>query len=338
MIQRATNIRDIARQLNVTPGTVSRALNHAPGVGEKLRQEILQLAAELDYQVKPFRSKRTDTIGLLIGTAHTGVIENEFLDIVVNEVTREVSRRGLYLHLDYALRSGPVTFPAIVAANRVDGVILAGFPPAELCMKLKERKLPAVVLHDSAARTGLPTVQHNNFQAMRVLVKRFLDAGRNRIAMLLTDRRFATIENRYRGALAAFESCGCTFPAELCLEGLQDNLIGGREGITHLAAAGPLPEVIICANDCMAIGALMECNRRGIRVPEDVELIGCGNYRQSAETFPPLTTIDTPWQATVKVALDLLEEAIKSDGKNPTFPSELIVDAGIIWRESHKKF
>lgn len=338
MIQRATNIRDIARRLKVTPGTVSRALNHAPGVGEKLRREILQLADELDYRVKPFRSKRTDTIGLLIGTDHTGVIENEFLDIVVNEVTREVSRRGLYLHLDYALRTEPVSLPSIVAANRVDGVILAGFPPAELCIKLKERKLPAVVLHDSAARTGLPTVQHNNFQAMRVLVKRFLDAGRSRIAMLLTDRRFATIENRYRGALAAFESCGRPFPAELCLEGLQDNLIGGREGIIRLAAAGPLPEVIICANDCMAIGALMECNRRGIRVPEEVELVGCGNYRQSAETFPPLTTIDTPWQATVKVALDLLEEAIKSDGENPPFPSELFVDAGIIWRESHKKF
>ena len=77
MVQRATNIRDIARRLKVTPGTVSRALNHAPGVGEKLRREILQLADELDYRVKPFRSKRTDTIGLLIGTAHTGVIEND---------------------------------------------------------------------------------------------------------------------------------------------------------------------------------------------------------------------------------------------------------------------
>ena len=56
MVQRATNIRDIARRLKVTPGTVSRALNHAPGVGEKLRREILQLADELDYRVKPFRS------------------------------------------------------------------------------------------------------------------------------------------------------------------------------------------------------------------------------------------------------------------------------------------
>ena len=337
MVQRATNIRDIARRLKVTPGTVSRALNHAPGVGEKLRREILQLADELDYRVKPFRSKRTDTIGLLIGTAHTGVIENDFLDIVVNEVTREVSRRGLYLHLDYALRTEPATLPAIVAANRVDGVLLAGFPPAELCMMLRERNLPAVVLHDSAARTGLPTVQHNNFQAMRNLVRRFLDAGRRRIALLLTDRRFATIEHRYLGALSAFEDKGVPFPAELCLEGLQDNLIGGREGIMRLAT-GPLPEVIICANDCMAVGAMMECNWRGIRIPEEVELIGCGNYRQSAETFPPLTTIDTPWQATVKVALDLLDKAIQSNGENQPFPSELIVDAGIVWRESHKKF
>lgn len=335
MAANAINIRDIAKRLKVTPGTVSRALNCAPGVSAEVRENILQLADELGYRRKPFRAKRTNTIGLLIGTSRSGVVENEFLDIVINETARSLSRRGLFLHLDYSCRSEQTAvLPPMAAANRVDGILLAGFPPEGLCRLLKEEKVPAVVLHDSAARTGLVSVQHNNFQAMKSLTESLLDAGFRRIGLLLTDRRFTTIDHRCRGMAAAFENRGVEFPAELCLEGLADNLTGGRAGVLRLIGEGKLPEVLVCVNDCMAIGALMELYRQGIRVPEEVRLVGCGNYRQSAETFPPLTTIDTPWQATVEVALDQLEAQIRADGEFPAYPSELIVDAGIIWRES----
>ncbi|MPN47006.1 HTH-type transcriptional repressor PurR [bioreactor metagenome] len=166
------------------------------------------------------------------------------------------------------------------------------------------------------------------------MIERLLDGGFRRIGLLLTDRKYTTIDHRYRGMLAAFESRGVVFPAELCMEGLSDNFTGGREGVLRLCEQEMLPEVIVCANDCMAIGALMELNRRGIRVPEDVRLVGCGNYRQSSETFPPLTTVDTPWQATVEVALDQLEARVRAKGDPPLYPSELIVDANVIWRES----
>ena len=212
---------------------------------------------------------------------HAGVIENEFLDIVVNEVTRSVSQRGLHLHLDFVDRSEDAEMPSMVAANRVDGVILAGYPSAKLCARLKEWKVPAVVLHDSAARTGLTTIQHNNFLAMKDLTEGFLNAGRRRIAFLMTDRKFSSIENRFRGFQAAYESCGVDFSESICLEKLPDNLVGGREGVARLFAAGPLPETVICINDNMAVGAMLELYRRGVRIPDEVELAGCGNSRQS---------------------------------------------------------
>ncbi len=336
MERKVTNIRDIARRLKVTPGTVSRALNHAPGVSEEMRENILQLADELDYRLKPFRSKRTNTIGLLLGTAHAGVIENEFLDIVVNEVTRSVSQRGLHLHLDFTDRSEEAEMPSMVAANRVDGVILAGYPSAKLCARLKEWKVPAVVLHDSAARTGLTTIQHNNFLAMKDLTEAFLNAGRRRIAFLMTDRKFSSIENRFRGFQAAYESCGVDFSESVCLEKLPDNLVGGREGVAWLFAAGPLPETVICINDNMAVGAMMEFYRCGVRIPDEVELAGCGNSRQSMETFPALTTIDIPLRETVNVALDQLQELIGAGGEYPPYPGEIIVNAEVIWRESNR--
>ena len=334
MNSRQVSIRDIAAQLSVTPGTVSRALNDAPGVGEKTRRSILELARQMQYRPQPFRSKRTNTIGLLIGAEQAGVIDNEFLDVVVNMTACRTSQRGLYMHLDYVLRSNcPVELPQMIRANRVDGVLLAGYPPSAFCALLKEKKIPAVVLHDSAARTGLPSVQHNNFKAMKELVDGLIRQGHRDIAMLLTDRQFPTIEHRYQGFRAAMEEHGLMFRPELCVENLADNLIGGQQGVIRLLEIGRRPSALVCANDWMAIGALFELNRCGLRVPADISLAGGGNYRQSAETDPALTTIDTPWRDTVDLALDLLEEMINQRAF-PRHVTESVVDATVIWRAS----
>lgn len=331
---RQVSIRDIAAQLSVTPGTVSRALNDGPGVGEETRRNILELARKMHYRPRPFRSKRTNTIGLLIGAEKSGVIDNDFLDAVVNMTACRTSQRGLYMHLDYVLRQNAKTeLPQMIRANRVDGVLLAGYPPTALCSLLREKKIPAVVLHDSAARTGLPSVQHNNFKAMKALIGDLIGLGHRDIALLLTDRQFTTIEHRYQGFRAAIEEHGLRFSPELCLENLADNLVGGRQGVIRLFESGHRPTAIVCANDWMALGALFELNCRGIKVPSEVSLAGGGNYRQSAETAPPLTTIDTPWQATVDVALDLLEEMIEH-GDFPRHVTESVVDATVIWRDS----
>jgi len=214
-----------------------------------------------------------------------------------------------------------------------DPALLAGFPASALCTMLVDEGIPAVALHDSSARTSLPAVQHNNFGAMRELVAGLVKLGHREILFAATSRRYTTIEHRVQGYFTALEEHGIDVRLEWLLDGLDDGMPGGREAVARWAELPQQPSAIVFANDWMAIGALFELNRLGIRVPEEVSIAGAGNYRQSQFTSPPLTTLATPWHDTIALALEILEERISLTRNNSRI-SESLVEAVVMWRGS----
>jgi len=329
------NIRQLASLLDVTPGTVSRALNDAPGVSVATRERVAALAAQMKYSPRPFRRLRTDSIGFLVSSSIADNDSDGFLARMITTAAQCCSRRNLYLHVDYWDGAGEAALPAAVSNNRVDGVLLAGYPPAGLCGLLRREGTPALVLHDSAMRTGLPCVLPNNFRAMHELTAGLLRQGRRLPAILLSDRRYPSVEHRYRGYCNALEDAGMHPDPALCVEGLSPGLDGGGNGVRMMLGRGVQPDAILCVNDEVAIGAMLELARRGIAVPAAVAVSGADDSHQSRVVEPSLTTIAAPWQATINLALDHLLAWIGAVARAPAV-ADYVTDAKVIWRDSTK--
>jgi len=304
---RPITLRQLARQINVAVCTVSRALSGDPGVSPERAQEIRLLALNMGYQPKPFRRKRTNTIGLIIATDRANVADDFFQQMIILQVERKASECQKHVQVQFVLRRGdPPLWPAFLNENRVDGVILAGHPPAELCKKLYRREIPAVVIHDSVARTFCSCVSADFRPATVDAVRRLVSLGHRRIGFVVTDRKYPTVESRFMAYREALREAGIEPDPGWIIEGAPSNLIGGRQSVRHYLQAGQLPTAILFTNDWIALGAAKELIKHGYRIPEDVSLMGFDNVSICEEMDPPLTSVDGQLEAVVSEAFEVL--------------------------------
>lgn len=336
IMHKKTTIREIADKLNVAPSTVSRALGNDPGVSEKRRQEIHKLAEKMYYKPQPLRRKKTNTIGLILTTNLAGTTDKEFLKVVTFYAERAAAERNVHVHLaftDTGDGKEGTALPAIVEEGRVDGVIVAGYPPESLCDKLRKTQIPAVVLHDRATRTNLNTVFLNSEPALREAMGRMIKAGCKDIALALTNPLYPGMESLLRGYKIGLAENDIEYQDNLVVDGLTDSFAGGLDLVNRLMARKKLPDAIVFGNDWMAFGGMYLLAQRGIKVPDDISILGHDNTLLSMEIIPHLTTIDSFLNPSVPRAFDLLQRQIDGELSEIT---EVVLEAPLRWRESCK--
>jgi len=321
----------LARQAGVDVSTVSRSLAADPRISAVRTAEVRRLARRLGYTPKPLRRKRAGAIGLIIAAQNPGLADDFFQQQVILAAERYATERKNHVHVQFIPREPrkPV-WPALLAERRVDGVFLAGHPPVDLCRKIRERGIPAVVACDVAERTGCCSVLMDSTEAIALAVHRLIDLGHRRIGMVLTRHEFPSVETRYRGYRQALAGAGIELDDRLVLTGLEPNVLGGRTAVTQYLETRELPAAILFTNDWMALGAMNELSLRGLRVPDDVSLIGHDNVSLCDELKPRLTSIDGSVDAMVARALDLLVRQI--DGE--AVPDQDTLTATLVWRDS----
>lgn len=328
-----STIRAIAEKMGVSPSTVSRALGNDAGVGEVRRNEIRKIAEEMGYKPKPFRRKRTQSVGLILTTSNAGTTKSEFLRGVVFHIEREASKRNIHIHLAF-VKENSGEIPSVVDEGRVDGVVLAGFPDEELCEAVKKSKIPAVVLHDRASRTKLHSVFLNSEPALRNILNSLLKSGHENIALVLANRGEPGVEQRYMAYTQFLRKTGKELKDELTPTAESDSFGGGIEIADNYIKSKDLPDAIIFENDWMALGAMYRFAQAGIRVPDDVSIVGHDNTGIGMESKPAITTIDSSLNPTSELAFDLLEKQLSGKIKDTT---ELVLEAQLMWRDSCPK-
>ncbi len=325
-----TSIKDVAREVGMSTATVSRALRGMPRVSPETRDKVLEAAARLDYVASPhaasLASGRTRAVGVIV--PH---VTRWFFSSVVHGAESRLREEGYDLLL-YNLAGDPQArhrvFCTHLLHKRVDAVlVLALTPTAEEVAALGKLDRPVAVVGSRVP--GWSSVRIDDVAAARTAVRHLLTLGHRRIAYLggsLDDPLdFAAPLDRLAGFRAELAAARLDHPPGWELVG--DFTARGARAVTEelLARGGEPPTAIFAASDEMAIGAMRALRGAGLRVPQDVSVIGIDDY-EMAEFFE-LTTVAQPVHEQGRLAAGLLLEAI-SGGRHAsalTVPTRLVV-------------
>lgn len=292
----SVGVRDVAKAAGVSTATVSRALNQPQQVSAELRKHVAAVAAELNYIPDPaaraLSSQKTFRIGAVIPT-----IANSIYARFVDALQRRLRQAGYSLVIanydfDEALELEEVR--ALVEAG-VDAVLLAGAQRSpEIYSLLNTRRIPyllsSIYLPDGSHRC----VGYDNRAGAEAMTRYILELGHREIGVIegpsdVSDRaRLRTL-----GVENALEDYGLVLPPERVARHPY-SVRNGREGLAQLLESAPEITAVICGNDVLAIGALMEAQSRGLRVPEDLSICGYDGLDIAQEMVPQITTVHVP--------------------------------------------
>lgn len=314
-----TTIGDVARLAEVSTATVSNVLNGTGRVSATVASRVRSAAEELRYEpsqaATSLRTGRSKTVGLVLPD-----ITNPFFPKLAQDVERGADGRG-YAVLLADSRGDPARERRAVrnlSARGADAILLV---PAEHDRPLPHSRVPVVVL-DRAVGPGC--LVSDNAGGGHQVARHLLELGHRDFAILAGPRDLTSASERVKGMLAALAEAGVEVPAERVLHGEFSVPEGAAATAKLLAAGRPAFTALLATNDTLALGALGELQRAGVRVPEDVSISGFDDIPWAALSFPPLTTVHQDTAALAHSALAAALDGLKPSG---AIPVQLVVRA-----------
>jgi LacI family transcriptional regulator len=327
MIQKKkAKIQDIAQEANVSISTVSRVLNDGASVTEAKRQAVLQAVAELNYQpnvaAQALAGGQTKTIGVI-----TQNISNPFYDAILRGVRQGLEGSGFYPIFADGRWQAAKEQKAIetLLARRVDGLIILGGCSSEEALQQLGEQASLIIIGRNLPSLDNQCLPLDDFEGAYKATQYLIGLGHQRIAHITGLLSHQDAVERQAGYEQALADAGLELDPDLIIEGdfLEQS---GVLAVEMLFTQARLFSAIFAANDQMAYGALLGLYRRGIRVPDDVSLIGFDDQRTSAYTTPPLTTIRQPAIEIGETAAQAILHLLKDKPfEMPAFPAELII-------------
>lgn len=312
---------DIAYLAGVSQPTVSRALRGSKSVSLATRQRIQEIARELNYSVdknaSSLRSQRSHTIALLFFEDPTpdGANINPFFLAMLGAITRATANRGLDLLISFQKMEDD-WHTRYQDSHRADGLILLGYGDYTAYTE----RLAELVEHDTRfVRWGSievekfgSTVGTDNVAAGRLAGEHLLGLGRKRIAFIgQADEHYPEFADRYRGLCQAMAAAGLATDPALQVAALSSEG-DGRAAIRTLLERGAQFDAVFAASDLIAIGAMRALAEAGLKVPDDVAVMGFDDIPAASLTSPPLTTVQQDLIAAGELLVETLAEQIEN--------------------------
>jgi len=318
----SVTIRDIAQQSGVSVGTVSRVLNQHPDVNQQLRQRVLDVATALHYSGvmrhgTQSMSRSLKQVGFLL--AMTTAVESvtsvgPFWADVLHGVENQAQSSDCQITFrTVAPNENSESLARTIQESKLGGILLVGAASPQLITFLQLQSVPFVLVDHRLPSTNLSAVVADDFGGMSLTVRYLIDRGHRQIAFLggtsllnpSASEYFYTVDQRLAGYRHTLLSAGITVDPELHIP-CSPNPYGGEVACETLLTRSNRPTAVCCANDKTAIGALKALHNAGIRVPEDISIIGYDDSEFSAHTIPALTTIHINAEAMGATALRVL--------------------------------
>jgi LacI family transcriptional regulator len=308
------SLRMIADEVGVSVSTVSRVLN--AGDAEALRWASAQTIARIrDYAAS--RAYRPNPHAASLRTARSGLVGvlvprlQDFVLATIYEGIEEAATENGYSTFVTNSLDDPANKARrteMMLQRRVEGIIFGDAHHDDpLLAVVAARNIPFVLVSRRSA--DYTSVTCDDLLGGRLVGRRLLDAGRRDLAVLAGLPFASTAIERTKGAVDAFAEAGLKVPEERIAWGPFD-AAGGREGAEKLLATEPYPDAIFATNDFAAIGALGVLRDRGLRVPDDISLIGYNDTPLAAELPTPLTTVHSPMHEMGRRGIDLLIDVL----------------------------
>ncbi len=333
-------ITDLAKAAGYSKTSVSFAFNDPSRISKKAREVILQRAEEMGYFPDPlarnFSLQKYHSIGILLPQEMNEVMKNPYIAQIIEGVGSVCQR------FQHTLTLIPPVNESITEAVRnaaVDGLITLGMrAEMEAVMIMRMRNVPFVTI-DGDPSKEMPGVSTADSEASYDIMRRVVESGHRKIAVITLPEgdgvggvHKSVTAQRMDGFMRALNEWSIELAdGQAALYQAECSLEGGRRAAEVIAAGRDLPTVIVAMSDIVAIGCQLELQDRGIRVPEDISIVGYDNITESAIVSPALTTVDQPGREKGRIAADMLFRLVR---KEPLDHFHVIIPYRIIERGS----
>jgi len=335
-------IKDIARALDISPSTVSRALKDHPDISQKTKQAVKQLAEELNYQPNAIalnlRQRRTHTIGVIIPE----IVHFFFSTIIsgIEDVAYEAGYSVIVSQSNESLEREKMDTQALFN-NRVDGMLISMSRETteyEHFESIFKKGMPMVFFDRVCDKLDTSRVIVDDFDGAYQATEHLIQNGYKRIAHLGGPLSLSISRMRFEGYKAALEKYNIPLDDSLVLS---DNSFEDVENATEMTnmlldMKNP-PDSLFAINDNAALGAMIAVKQHKLKIPEEFGVAGFSNWRFTTLTEPPLTTVDQPGFAMGQEAARLLIKEIESDEDVAVKPETITLKTNLIVRESSKR-
>lgn len=312
------SMKDVAREAEVSVGTVSNVLNRpeivSPDRRERVEAAIRQLGYVRNDAARQLKMGRSNTVGVIVMDSG-----NPFYNQLVGgvEAAGEASGLAVIAGSSNGHQQRERLYLSLFEEQRVRGILLASSGGTEeLIEQIRHRGTPVVLVERERASAGGSSVNADDVAGGEIAVGHLTQLGRRRIAVVVSHRDLRQVADRLRGARSAAEAAG----AELeVIEAEQLTVLAGRSAGEEIVArpATQRPDAVFCVNDLLAVGVLQAfAFRHQVAVPEEIALVGYDDIAFARSTVVPLTSVSQPADLMGRTALALLEEEVVS-GETP---------------------
>ncbi|MGP9421288.1 DNA-binding transcriptional regulator CytR [Ewingella allii] len=306
----AATMKDVAEMAGVSTATVSRALMNPEKVSAPTRQKVEQAVLAVGYSPHALSRnlKRNESRTILVIVPD--ICDPYFAD-VIQGIERTAAEHGyLVLIGDCAQQNQQEkTFINLIITKQIDGMLLLGSDLPFDASKEEQRNLPPMVMaNEFAPELELPTVHIDNLTAAYEAVHYLIGLGHQRIGCITGPDQMPLCQYRTQGYIQALRRSGLNVEADYSAKG-DFSYESGALALIDLMSQPVPPTAIFCHNDVMAIGAMFQAKKMGLRIPEDLSVVGFDDIKQSQYFDPPLTTVAQPrFQLGRQAMLLLLEQ------------------------------
>lgn len=333
-------IKDIARELNISPSTVSRALKNYQTISLKTRQAVKELADKYDYQPNSIalslRHQKSFTIGVIIPE-----IVHFFFSTIISGIEDVAYKAGYNVIISQSNESleREVSDTKALLRSRVDGLLVSMSRETnqyEHFLELHTRGTPLVFFDRICPEIETSRVIVDDQDGAMKGVEHLIATGCKRIAHLAGPPDLLISKNRMQGYLDALSKHGLPVDQELivvCEDGTVDQAIDRTRELMQLSNP---PDAIFANNDMSAMGAMKEVFNQGRRVPEDVSILGFSDWQLASLVHPSLTSIHQPGFEMGQAAARLFIEQIEYKGDDFQFKTE-VLPTSLVIRDSTRK-
>jgi LacI family transcriptional regulator len=339
MLEREATIYDIARKLEISSATVSRALKDDPVVSKKTKKKIFDLADEMGYRTNNFarnlRTQRTETIGVIVPR-----LDSYFMARVISGIEHVANSEGYTLIISQSAESSnkEAVNAKTLFNNRVDGLLVSlaydtdHYSHFDVFLK---RNIPIIFFDRVALISSCTNVLIDNRKSAYEATQHLIDEGCNNIVHITAIPKRNVYADRLKGYKEALANNKIKYREDyVIIDDLSQE--AGARAAEQILKMEPLPDGVFVANDNAAVRCMIELKKAGIRIPDDIAFVGFNNDPVSTVVEPNLTTINYPGYTIGEVAARNLIDHLNGT-TSVTTTDTIILRSELIIRESSKK-
>lgn len=338
MSKKPVSLKDLAKELNVSVSTVSRALKNHPDISDELSQKIKDLAEKRNYSPNPLAMgllrRQTRTIGVIVPD-----IVTHFYASIINGIEEVASNHGYYVVVTSSNESFEKEKQCIknLLNLRLEGFLVCLSKETKDYSHfdvLIENEIP-LVFFDRVCRTDeFSSVVVDNVKAAREITRHFFETGSRRIAHITGPEHLNISKERMEGYKLGLKDCGLSFDEELLVLSEMD-IESAANATRRLLSLKKLPDALFGVNDMVSFAAMKEIKKAGLRIPADISLVGFTDDFHATFVEPPLSSMVHPTLEIGHKAAQILIEQTQTSRLHPV--SQIILDTRLVVRQSSLK-